>query len=170
MIRLLYALFTLYVFTSCNREDDISPSDIIMNSTWEIIEIVSPLEGTRLSKDEIGFTETYIFLNGGTFLKFNSKTGATLWGSYKFEEPSEIQVKEIRSVISLNFDLSELRSVASQFEDVTDEFCWTCPSLGSFVYGWGPTERIFLYRDNSLVNPGPCCFKDLPVYKYREQK
>ncbi|MFD2201188.1 hypothetical protein [Shivajiella indica] len=161
----LYAILFLLVLTSCDKQEDKGP-EIVVNGTWEIIEIVSPLEGTRLFKDEIDYTETYIFLNGGTFLKFNSKTDATLWGTYKIIEPSEIQVKEIHAIISLNFDLSELRSAASQFEDVTDEFCWTCPSLGSFVYGWGPTERLFLYIDNRLSNPGPCCFKDLPTYNY----
>jgi hypothetical protein len=136
----------------------------MMNSTWEIIEIVSPLEGTRLSSDEIDYSETYVFNRNGTFSKFNSKTGVTLSGSFKFESPVENNVNEIHSFINLYFDLSELRSVTSKFEDVTDEFCWTCPSLGSFVYGWGPTERLFLYRDNRLSNPGPCCFKDLPTY------
>lgn len=167
MKKYVFTFLSFWVLTSCTQDNEHSP-DFLVDSSWEKTEIVTPHLGTSLSEDEIGYQETYLFYRAGTFKKFNSKTGIEFWGEYRLAEPSELQSKEIRSVYILQYDWFDLIMNASQFEDVTDEFCSSCPSLGSFVFGWGTTERLFLYHDGRLVNPGPCCFNDLPVYFYRQ--
>jgi hypothetical protein len=164
MKKIVFALLSIMVFSSCDKEDPNSP-DNILNGTWEKIEIVTPHLGTKLSKDEIGYSEEYEFFRNGTFTKFNSKTGLTFSGNFKFEAPGENQVDEIRTYINLYFPLSY-----SQTQELAEDVpCWTCVNLGPYFYGWGPTERMILYTNNSLVNPGPCCFKDLPIYYYSKK-
>jgi hypothetical protein len=160
-------LFPLFFLASCSQEEENGP-DYLVHGSWEKIEIDSPISDSSVFDEEIGYHETYYFFRNTTFSKFNSKTGVLLSGYFSFSEPSEIQSKEISSIVSLRFNLSELRIKASQIEEVTDEFCSACPSFGSFVYGWGSTESLHLYHDGRLVNPGPCCFNDLPVYFYRK--